>query len=123
MERQKIGIVEFLFETKICESKGEARRGIKNRMFSIDSEKIEKEDFEVDAPGDLGWDDVEVKDFGDWFAKQNLDDVDKVARNLFSRFKTVKILSEAKKNKILDLFLKDFFLVHKGKKKAFIVKL
>lgn len=111
-----MNILDFLHKSGICESKSEAKRAIKSNRISVDCSKINNERLEIDID-----DNVELINIvaGDWMCGDNFLSQDLVLLKLIKKFglKNFKGIDE-----ILDIVLKDIFIVENGKKNFFIVK-
>ena len=120
-----MNVLDFLHKSGIFESKGDARRAIKGNSISVDSIKI------TDDKKDILIEDVELEniDAGTWLCNvsvinkgwnESFITEDLLMFRLISKFGLKNIKG---KNSIIDMILKNIFLVENGKKNFFIVKI
>lgn len=119
-------ILNFLYDSKIFDSKGNARKAIKNNAISIDFKKITDDKFDVPILLEEG-DSLKGVDASDWF-----DTMYSVHRTwnerhftsellLFTLMKDIKTLNVKGLNDFVDHILRDVFVVKNGRKKIYIV--
>ena len=105
-------IVEFLFKSGASPSKGDIRRKLKNKSFSIDGVKCELGDeFEF-------YDEIKLITVEDFLTSYVIErDDERVMKNCLLKFGR----SNFKTNELISIALKDVFMFSEGKKKHFIL--
>ena len=107
--------IDFLHETGIFESKGDIRRRIQNKGISIDTEKVNLENDEINTI----FNKILVIRMEEFLCrKETLPDLE-----LFKRLCKIAggIINFKKIDKLFEIMLRNIFIVHKGKKEIFLV--
>lgn len=123
-----MNVLDFLSQSKVFESKGDARRAIKGKSISIDFTKVTDE--KMDIPVVLNEDmEFNIIDAGTWMCN-----ISKINDTWTENFLTEDLLlfklirkfgfqNMKGKSHVVDMILNDIFVVENGKRNFFIVKL